>query len=143
LLLLRTRPLPTSTPLSLHDALPIFVSNMIPPGAQASADVRVTRLADYDGIEQKLRERIKKKLLPEAQVELVFERRALPLEPKPVSRALGAHAQAIYRELGLPLKVLDESLGGATDAANAAVKTSAPVIEGFGLRGFRAHSLHA
>src|SRR5206468_9541875 len=85
LLLLRTRPLPTSTPLSLHDALPIFVSNMIPPGAQASADVRVTRLADYDGIEQKLRERIKKKLLPEAQVELVFERRALPLEPKPRS----------------------------------------------------------
>ncbi|MGZ5721174.1 MAG: peptidase dimerization domain-containing protein, partial [Burkholderiales bacterium] len=81
------------------------VSNMIPPSAQASADVRVARIADYDGIEQKLRERIKKKLLPEAQVEFVFERRFPPLEPKPSSRALSAHAQTVYRELGLTLNV--------------------------------------
>jgi glutamate carboxypeptidase len=120
-----------------------IVSNMIPPAAQASADVRVARIADYDGIEQKLRERIKKKLLPEAHVELVFERRFPPLEPKPSSRALSAHAQAIYRELGLALKVLDDSAGGFTDAANASLKTSAPVIEGFGLRGFGAHTVNA
>jgi glutamate carboxypeptidase len=120
-----------------------LVGNMIPPAAQASADVRVARVTDYDGIEQKLRERIKKKLLAESQVELVFERRFLPLEPKPASRALGAHAQTIYRELGLPLKVMDDSPGGATDAANAAVKTNAPVVEGFGLRGFGAHSVNA
>jgi len=120
-----------------------IVSNMIPPAAQASADVRVARVADYDGIEQKLRERIKKKLLPEASVELVFERRFPPLEPKPASRALSAHAQAIYRELGLTLKVLDDSGGGFTDAANASLKTSAPVIEGFGLRGFGAHTVNA
>jgi glutamate carboxypeptidase len=120
-----------------------IVSNMIPPAAQASADVRVARVADYDGIEQKLRERIKKKLLPEASVELVFERRFPPLEPKPSSRALSTHAQAIYRELGLTLKVLDDSAGGFTDAANASLKTSAPVIEGFGLRGFGAHTVNA
>ena len=55
--------------------------------------MRVARIADYDGIEQKLRERIKKKLLPEAQVELVFERRFPPLEPKPlVARARRARA---------------------------------------------------
>lgn len=120
-----------------------LVGNMIPPEAHASADVRVARVGDYDGIEQRLRERIKKKLLPEAQVELVFERRFVPLEPKPASRALGAHAQAIYLELGLPLKVLEDAGGGATDAANAAVKTNAPVVEGFGLRGFGAHSANA
>ena len=101
-----------------------IVSNMIPPAAQASADVRVARIADYDGIEQKLRERIKKKLLPEASVELLFERRFPPLEPKPASRALSAHAQAIYRELSLTLKVLDDSGGGFTDAANASLKTN-------------------
>jgi glutamate carboxypeptidase len=119
------------------------VSNMIPPSAQASADVRVARIADYDGIEQKLRERVKKKLLPEAQVELVFERRFPPLEPKPSSRALSAHAQTVYRELGLTLNVREDSAGGFTDAANASLKTSAPVIEGFGLRGFGAHTTNA
>jgi glutamate carboxypeptidase len=120
-----------------------IVSNMIPPGAQATADVRVARIADYDGIEQRLRERVKKKLLPESNVELVFERRFPPLEPKPSSRALSAHAQKIYSELGLKLNVLEDSAGGFTDAANASLKTSSPVIEGFGLRGFGAHTTNA
>src|SRR5262249_10178846 len=119
------------------------VSNMIPPEAKASADVRVARISDYDGIEQKLMERVKKKLLPEAQVQLVFERRFPPLEPKPASRALSAHAQGIYRELGLKLNVLEDSAGGFTDAANASLKTKAPVIEGFGLRGFGSHTTNA
>jgi len=56
-----------------------IVRNMIPPGAQAQADIRVDRVADYDGIERKLRERIKSKLLPEAEVVLDFERRRPPL----------------------------------------------------------------
>ena len=42
------------------------VRNMIPPSAEAIADIRVERVADLDGIEQKLRERIKNKLLPDA-----------------------------------------------------------------------------
>lgn len=72
-----------------------IVRTMIPPGAQAIADVRVRRVADYDGIEQKLRERIKNKLLPEAQVELEFERSRPPLEATDASRARAAHAQQI------------------------------------------------
>src|SRR5882724_8649205 len=40
------------------------VRNMIPPSAQAQADVRVLKVEDYDGIEKKVRERIKTKLLP-------------------------------------------------------------------------------
>jgi glutamate carboxypeptidase len=120
-----------------------LVFNMIPPGAQASADVRVARIADYDGIEQKLRERIKNKLLPDASVELVFERRFPPLEPKPASRTLAAHAQTVYGELGRKLNVLEDSAGGFTDAANASLKTPSPVIEGFGLRGFGAHTTNA
>lgn len=120
-----------------------LVYNMIPPGAQATADVRVARIADYDGIEQRLRERIKNKLLPEASVELVFERRFPPLEPKPSSRALSAHAQSIYAEIGRKLRVLDDAGGGFTDAANASLKTRAPVIEGFGLHGFGSHTTNA
>ena len=120
-----------------------LVFNMIPPGAQATGDVRVARIADYDGIEQKLKERVKNKLLPDAHVELVLERRFPPLEPKPASRVLAAHAQTIYGEIGRTLNVLEDSAGGFTDAANASLKTAAPVIEGFGLHGFGSHTTNA
>ena len=120
-----------------------LVFNMIPPGAQATGDVRVARIADYDGIEQKLKERVKNKLLPDAHVELVLERRFPPLEPKPTSRVLAAHAQTIYAEIGRKLNVLEDSAGGFTDAANASLKTAAPVIEGFGLHGFGSHTTNA
>jgi glutamate carboxypeptidase len=117
--------------------------NMIPPAAQAVADVRVLRVNDYDGIEKKVRERIKKQLLPEAKIEMIFERRRPPLEATPASRALAGHAQQIYRELGKELIVDDIAEGGGTDAAFAALNTKAPVIERFGLRGFGAHTIEA
>ena len=117
--------------------------NMIPPAAQAVADVRVVRVADYDAIEKKVRERIKKQLLPEAKVEMNFERRRPPLEATAASRGLGKHAQQIYRELGKELVVDEMPEGGGTDAAFAALSTKAPVIERFGLQGYGAHSADA
>jgi glutamate carboxypeptidase len=119
------------------------VRNMIPPNAQGIADVRVLRVADYDGIEARVRDRVKKQLLPEAKVELLFERRRPPLEATDASRALGGHAQAIYRELGKELVVDAVAEGGGTDAAFASLKTKAPVIERFGLQGFGAHTIEA
>jgi len=119
------------------------VRNMIPPNAQAVADIRVLRIADYDAIERRVRERIKKQLLPEAKVEMIFERRRPPLEATPASRALAAHAQKIYRELGKELVVDDAPEGGGTDAAFAALNTKAPVIERFGLQGYGSHSIEA
>jgi glutamate carboxypeptidase len=119
------------------------VRNMIPPDAQVQADIRVDRVADLDGVEEKLRERIRNKLLPDAVVELEFERRRPPLQATDASRALGAHAAGIYAELGLKLTVRDRPTGGGTDAAFAALSTKAPVIEGFGLRGFGSHSTNA
>jgi glutamate carboxypeptidase len=120
-----------------------IVRNMIPPGAQAQADVRVDRVSDLDGIEQTLRERIKNKLLPESEVTLDFERRRPPLQATDASRALGAHAVGIYAELGQKLDLRDRPTGGGTDAAFAALSTKAPVVEGFGLRGFGSHSTNA
>jgi glutamate carboxypeptidase len=120
-----------------------IVRNMIPPGAQAQSDVRVDRVSDLDGIEQTLRERIKNKLLPEAEVTLDFERRRPPLQATDASRALGAHAVGIYAELGQKLVLRDRPTGGGTDAAFAALSTKAPVIEGFGLRGFGSHTTNA
>lgn len=117
--------------------------NMIPPGAQAVADVRVLRVADYDDIEKKVRQRIKNQLVPDAKVEMNFERRRPPLEANAASRALAKHAQQIYSELGKQLVVDDVAEGGGTDAAFAALQTKAPVIERFGLQGFGSHSADA
>lgn len=114
--------------------------NVIPPTAEAMADVRVLRVADYDGIEQQVRQRIKKQLVPEAKVEMIFERRRPPLEASPASAATAKHAQAIYKELGQELVADAVAEGGGTDAAFAALKTKNAVVERFGLRGFGAHS---
>ena len=120
-----------------------IVRNMIPPGAQAHADIRVDIVADLNGIEQTLRERIKNKLLPETEVTLEFENRRPPLQATDASRALGAHAVGIYAEIGQKLALRDRPSGGGTDAAFAALSTKAPVVEGFGLRGFGSHSTNA
>jgi glutamate carboxypeptidase len=117
--------------------------NMIPPNGRAVADVRVLRVADYDAIETKVRERIKNQLLPDAKVSMTFERRRPPLEATPASRALGQHAQQIYRELGKELVIDPVAEGNGTDAAFAALKAKAPVIERLGLQGFGAHSIEA
>jgi glutamate carboxypeptidase len=114
--------------------------NVIPAIASAVADVRVLKVADYDGIEQKVRERIKKQLIPDTKVEMTFERRRPPLEMTPGSQALAKHGQRIYSELGMNLVVGEVAEGGGTDAAFASLKTKAPVIERFGLRGFGSHS---
>jgi glutamate carboxypeptidase len=114
--------------------------NVIPAVASAVADVRVLRVADYDGIEQKVRERIKTQLIPDTKVEMQFERRRPPLEMTAASQALAKNGQRIYSEIGHSLFVSEIAEGGGTDAAFAALKTKAPVIERFGLRGFGAHS---
>jgi len=114
--------------------------NVIPAEAEAVADVRVLRVADYDRIEAAVNERVKKQLLPAAKVQLTFERRRPPLEASEASKALGAHAKGIYRELGMDLVVDAVAEGGGTDAAFAALKTKNAVVERFGLRGFGAHS---
>ena len=64
------------------------VRNMIPPEAQAQADVRVLRVADYDGIEQKLRERVKNAVA--ARGEGRADLRAPPAAARAVARVAGA-----------------------------------------------------
>ena len=114
--------------------------NVIPAEATATADVRVLRVADYDRIEREVRERIRNKLIPDTQVEMTFERRRPPLEANAAARALGAHAQKVYAEIGRTLTVDPVAEGGGTDAAFAALESHAATLERFGLQGAGAHS---
>ena len=102
--------------------------------------MRVLRVSDYDGIERAVRERIRNRLIPDTQVEMVFERRRPPLEATPAARALGDHARRIYAEIGKNLVVDALAEGGGTDAAFASLNTKAPVLERFGLQGYGAHA---
>ena len=114
--------------------------NVIPAQATAQADARALRVSDFDQLQAALQEKIKHTIVPGAKVQLKFEVRRPPLEATPASRKVSAHAQSIYAELGLPMKVLDVATGGGTDAAFAALQARGAVIEGFGLTGFGAHS---
>lgn len=114
--------------------------NVIPAQATAAADVRALRVADFEHLEKEMRKRIQQRRLPGAKVELKFEVRRPPLEATAASRALAKRAQAIYAEIGLPMKVAEVATGGGTDAAFAALHARGPVIEGLGLTGSGAHS---
>jgi len=117
--------------------------NVIPAEARATADVRVLRAADYGRIEQQIRDRMRHRSIPDTTVEVVFERVRPPLEATAASRAVAAHAQRVYRRIGRRLDVQMAASGGGTDAAFAALETKAAVLEGFGLKGFGAHSDNA
>jgi glutamate carboxypeptidase len=119
------------------------VRNQIPALAQATADVRVRRVASWDEIERRVRERVKKTLIPEVKVDVTVERRRPPLEVSAASQQLAAQAQKIYAAIGRTLRVSTEGSGGATDAAIAALESKAPVIEGMGLLGDGSHSSDA
>jgi glutamate carboxypeptidase len=114
--------------------------NVIPGQATAQADARALKVADFDGLEKILQEKVKNKLLPESKVSLKFEVRRPPLEPTDAARRVANHGRAIYEEIGLPMTVADVATGGGTDAAFAALQARGAVIEGFGLSGFGAHS---
>jgi glutamate carboxypeptidase len=118
--------------------------NVIPAKATAAADVRVLRVADFDGIEPKVAARIKNQLIPETKVDFNFERRRPPLQASPAGIAMANYAQKLYKEdLGLDLSFSVTAEGGGTDAAFAALKTQNAVLERFGARGFGAHSSDA
>ncbi len=114
--------------------------NVIPAEATAQADARALRVADFDGLEKSMQERVKTKLLPASKVDVKFEVRRPPLEPNDASRRVAGYGKVIYQELGMSLNVVEKATGGGTDAAFAALKTKGAVVEGMGLSGYGAHS---
>ena len=114
--------------------------NVIPAEATAQADARALRVADFEGLEKGLQEKVKSKLLPASKVDVKFEVRRPPLEASDASRRVAGYGKVIYQELGMSLNVVEKATGGGTDAAFAALKTRGAVVEGMGLSGYGAHS---
>jgi len=114
------------------------VANVIPDDATVEADMRYLRDADLEAALATLRERVARKKLPDAKIELRVLRGRPPLVRTEGAARIVALAQEIYREVGLQL---DESVGGGggTDAAYAA-QTCKAVVESMGLPGSGAHA---
>jgi glutamate carboxypeptidase len=119
------------------------VFNAIPADATAIADMRADDPRDFAAVEAAIRERIENRLIPDTTVEVRFERFFPPMPFRPQSLPLAEHAQRVYAEAGGSVKINQVSIGTGTDAAFAALATDAPVLEGFGLRNFGAHSSNA
>src|SRR5690606_19748219 len=96
--------------------------------------------ADLDEIERRLRAAIAERLIPDTKVELDFRRSRPAFHANEASRAIARHAQQVFNDMGLPLVIRDRASGGGTDAAYAAVRPLGGVLEGFGARGYGAHS---
>ncbi|HEX5108820.1 MAG TPA: glutamate carboxypeptidase [Vicinamibacterales bacterium] len=116
------------------------VSNAIPAEARALGDMRADDERDFAAVEATIRERIRNHLIPDTTVEVKFERMYPPMPFREQSARAAEHAKRVYAEIGGTLKVNTVSTGGGTDAAYAALKTAAPVIEGLGLQNFGSHS---
>jgi len=116
------------------------VYNAIPATAVAVGDMRADDPSDFKAVEAAIRERIKNRLIAETTVDVRFETLFPPMPFRPASLALAEHVQRLYAEAGGTAKINRVSIGAGTDAAFAALKTGAPVIEGMGLRNFGAHT---
>jgi glutamate carboxypeptidase len=116
------------------------VPNAIPAEAHAIGDMRADDERNFAAVEAAIRERIRNHLIPDTTVDVRFERLYPPLPFREQSLKAAQHAQRLYAEAGGTLKVNTVSIGGGTDASFAALRTSAPVIEGLGLRSYGSHS---
>ena len=116
------------------------VFNAIPADARATADMRADDAKGFDALEAAIRDHIRTRLIPDTTVQVEFERIYPPMPFREQSRKIAEQARLAYLEIGNTLKVSEISTGGGTDAAFAALQTTAPVLEGFGLKSFGAHS---
>jgi glutamate carboxypeptidase len=119
------------------------VYNSIPAAATAIGDMRADDPTDFKAVEAAIRERIKNRLIPDTTVDVRFETVFPPMPFTPSSLSLAEHVQRLYTEAGGTAKIDGVSIGAGTDAAFAALKTKAPVIEGMGLPNFGAHTNNA
>ncbi|MEP7352973.1 MAG: glutamate carboxypeptidase [Acidobacteriota bacterium] len=116
------------------------VSNAIPEDARSVGDMRADDDTNFAGLENAIREKIKKQLIPDTTVDVRFERMYPAMPVRKQSLPFAEYAQKIYAEIGGKLDLATKSPGGGTDAAFAALKTNAPILEGMGLRMYGAHS---
>jgi len=113
------------------------VSNVVPDAARAQMDLRVKRMADAAPLERSLRRL--RPILPGAQIEVRGGINRPPLERAAGVVDLFRRAQALMREIGVPL---GESFAGGGSDGNFTAALGIPTLDGLGAVGAGAHSPH-
>jgi glutamate carboxypeptidase len=108
--------------------------NVVAPAAKAVADVRVASPEEAARVEEAIRALEPVGEATSLEVDGGFERP--PLVPTPRNLALWERAEAIARELGLPLR--DAAVGGASDGNLTSAYTA--TLDGLGAVGDGAHA---
>jgi glutamate carboxypeptidase len=111
------------------------VTNVVPEHAHASVDIRYSHQADAAKLSKKLR--AMRPILKGARVEVRRTGDRPPLERTAAVRKLVSYAQALMREMGLPLG--EASTGGGSDGSFTAA-LGVPTLDGVGAVGDGAHS---
>ncbi|WP_444813389.1 glutamate carboxypeptidase [Variovorax gracilis] len=114
--------------------------NQITAKAQALGDIRITQPGAEKKLEAALQSKLASgKLIPETETTLKVEVGRPAFLAGEKGAALGAKAQAIYKEIDRDLG-LAPMTGGGTDAGFAGRSGKATVLESFGLAGFGYHA---
>ena len=114
--------------------------NIIPEKANATADMRMSDLTEIERVQEDANKIVRKKSIPETEVDVKVENRRPPFSKNPASDHLAATANTIYQELGKTIEPVVMRYG--TDAGFAYnPKTGKPVVlDGMGIVGDRIHS---
>ena len=115
--------------------------NIIPDEAKAEGDMRYFVADEYERVLGDARKIVERRRVPDTQVTFDLGKGRPPLPVNPATKALGVRAQAIYKEMGRELKLVE--IGGGTDAAYAFQPGSPDkpaVLESLGVVGGGYHS---
>jgi len=114
--------------------------NIIPEAASATADMRMSDVAEVQRVQADADKIIQKKLIADTDVKVKVENRRPPFSRNADSDHLAAAADGIYKELGKSIKPVAMRYG--TDAGFAYhPNTGKPVVlDGMGIVGDRLHS---
>jgi glutamate carboxypeptidase len=115
-------------------------TNIIPAFAEATLDVRFRKLEDFDAIVSRIKASLAPTIVPDTVVTAIADGSVYPpLTENPQIDALGAHAQAIYEELGKTVALSGN--GGASESA-VAMSVGTPALDGLGFVGGDFHTDH-
>lgn len=114
--------------------------NIIPEAASATADMRMSDVAEVQRVQADADKIIQKKLIADTEVKVKVENRRPPFSRNADSDRLAAAADGIYKELGKSIKPVAMRYG--TDAGFAYHPNSGKpvVLDGMGIVGDRLHS---
>ncbi len=115
-------------------------SNIIPEAGRATADMRMSDLAEVDRVQRDADRIIRQKFIPENDVQVKVEYRRPPFQRNPQTEQLAKLANSVYAEIGKSVEPVAMRYG--TDAGFAYTPNAAKpvVLDGLGVVGDRIHS---